>query len=56
MAFSLSNRTCSACSAAAPTAMLGAIGAWGGKAAIWELASGVGVAAPESLFRGSVEG
>ena len=54
-AFSLSSRTCSACSAAAPAAIEGAIGAGGGKAAMWELASGVGVAVPESLLRGSVE-
>lgn len=54
-AFSLSSRTCRACSAAAPAATEGAIGAGGCKAAMFELASGVGVAVPESLFRGNVE-
>ena len=55
LAFSLSSKTCSACSAAAPAAIEGATGAGGCKAAIFELASGVGVAMPESLLRGSVE-
>jgi hypothetical protein len=54
-AFSLSSMTCRACSAAAPAAIEGAIGAGGCKAAILVLASGVGVAVPESLLRGSVE-
>lgn len=36
--------------------MLGARGAGGGRAAMVELARGVGVAVPESLVRGSVEG
>lgn len=53
LAESLSSRTWSCCSALAAAATEGAIGAGGCKAAMF--ASGVGVAAPESIPRGRVD-
>ena len=55
LAFSLSSMTCRACSAAAPAAIEGATGAGACRAAMLVLASGVGVAVPESSLRGNVE-
>ena len=54
-ALSLSKRTCNCCSALAAAAIEGAMGAGGWRLAmLCALASGVGVAVPESVPRGSV--